>query len=338
MRKTVLTPILCAVLAIFMAGIASSCGAKSTTKKYDEGSVVMYADEGFKSFMSQEIEVFEYQYPNAFVLAKYMSETDALNGLLQDSCQIAVLSRKLTKDQIDYIKAKNRRIARQQEIAVDAVALIVNKENPVGLLSVQDIKDLFAGKIKTWRQLAWNTGDSIKIVFDTQGSANVSFVEDNLMAPGAKFPKDVYAQKSNADVVRVVERDKSAIGIVSVSWLGDQLEQVQSEYSKKNMDTAKLSALQQDGDTIAVEFTNRVKVMKVRDDKSGELRGFEPYQAYINSGQYPLVRVVWLVSTASEGHVGHSFFSFVTGFIGQKILTRTGIMPYMVHKRIVELQ
>lgn len=296
----------------------------------------MYADEGFKSFMSQEIEVFEYQYPDAFVLPKYMSETGALNGLLQDSCRVAVLGRKLTQEQIDYIKAKNRQITRQQCIAVDAIAFIINKDNPVNALTVGEIRDLFAGKINTWKQMAWNVPDSIKLVFDMQGSATVSYVEDSLMNKGATFPKDVFAQKSNADVVRVVERDKNAIGIVSVSWLGDQLDRIQSEYTKKNMDSTKFNQLQQDNDTVAVEFTSRVKVLKVRRDD--ELQAYEPYQAYIFSGQYPLVRKVWLVSTASEGSVGHSFYSFVTGFIGQKILYQTGVVPYQVHKRIVELQ
>lgn len=330
MKKLKGLGLLCAVFAVL-----TSCG-HTTTSKYNEGSTVMYADEGFKSFMEQEIQVFEYQYPGAFVLPKYMSETDAINGLIKDSCSLAVISRPLSKDQLEYIKKGNNKIARQQEIAVDAVALIVNKDNPVGLLSIQEIKDLFNGSINTWRQLAWNDTCQIKLVFDMKGSANVSYIEDNFLAKGASFPKNTFAQKSNADVVKLIEQDKHAIGFVSVSWLGDQLERLQTDLHKNNMDTQKLANLQADGDTIAVDFTDRVKLLKVRKDDNPI--GFLPYQAYINSGEYPLFRKVYMVSTSASNSVGQSFYSFVTGFIGQKIIGLTGIMPYMVHQRVVELQ
>lgn len=325
----------CLALACTLLTILYSCGHGSTTK-YNEGSAVMYADEGFKSFMEQEIQVFEYQYPGAFILPKYMGESDAINGLIKDSCTIAVISRPLSKDQMEYIKRGNKKLVRQQEIAVDAVALIVNKDNPVGLLSVQEIKDLFNGKINTWSQLAWNDTTQIKLVFDMEGSANVSYIEDNFLAKGAAFPKNVHAQKSNADVVKLIEQDKSAIGLVSVSWLGDNLERLQTDLHKDQMDTQKLASLQSDNDTLAIDFTDRVKLLKVRKDDSPI--GFLPYQAYINSGEYPLFRKVYMVSTASNNSVGHSFFSFVTGFIGQKIIGLTGIMPFMVHQRVVELQ
>lgn len=333
MRKVTHSLMLIAAAITFFTGVAAC--TDNTPKKYDEGSALLYADEGFKSFIEQEREVFEYQYPNAFILTKYMSETDAVNGLLNDSCSLAVLSRPLTKEQIEYIRGKNNRVARQQEIAVDAVALIVNKDNPVNMLSEQEIRDLFSSKITSWTQLAWNDTTPVKLVFDRQGSANVNFIEDKFLAKGAKFPANTYAQKNTADVIKVVERDKSAIGFVSVSWLGDNLERLQNDYSKDAMDTGKLVSLQSETDTIAVDFTDKVKVLKVRKDDSPI--GYKPYQAYISSGEYPLFRVVYMVSTAATNSVGQSFFSFVTGFTGQKILSLTGIMPYMVHQRIIEL-
>lgn len=326
--------LLCALLCV--------CGAcNSKPQKYNEGSVMMYADEGFKYFMEQEREVFEYQYPDAFVVTRYMSELDVINGLLDDKCVLGVVGRKLSQEQIDYIKDHNKKFVRQEPIAVDALALIVNKANPVGLLSVQEIKDLFSGEISSWRQLGWNDTVPLKIVFDQKGSANVGYIEDNFLPKGAKFRENVFAQHSNQDVIDVVERDKGAIGIVSVSWLGENLERVQSELKKDNMDSAKIKKLEQETDEIVIDFTDKVNILKVRNDD--ELNGYTPSQQNIYGDQYtgkplyPLMRTVYMVSTASNNSVGHSFFSFVTGFIGQKILVLTGILPYHVHPRIVEL-
>lgn len=317
--------------ALALAG--SSC--HKSTQKYDEGSVVLYADEGFKSFMEQEREVFEYQYPDAYVLTRYMSELDVVNGLLQDSCTLGVISRPLTQGQIDLIKSKNRKIVRQEEIAVDAVAVIVNKDNPIDLLTVKEIKEIFSGEITSWRQLAVNDTTPIKVVFDQKGSANVSYIEDNLLPKGGKFRDNVFAQHGNKDVIDVVEHDKSAIGLVSVSWLGEELERIQNELGKEHLDSQKVKELENGDDNTFVEFTDKVKVLKVRPDD--QLNGYAPYQAYIYDGKYPLVRKIYMVSTAANNSVGHAFYSFVTGFIGQKILLMTGILPYHVHPRVVEM-
>lgn len=321
---------LCLLLCMLFA--ASSCRKSAKTGRYNEGSAVMYADEGTKSFMEEEIKIFEYQYPKAYILSKYMAENQVINSLLADSCELAVISRPLNKKQIDLIKAKNRKIVRQQEIAVDAVALIINKENPVGTLSMSEIGELLQGKISRWNQLAWNDTAPVKLVFDHEGSANVNFIRDKFVAEGTPFPKNTFAQKSNADVIKVVEKDPHAIGLVSVSWLGEHLERI----GKTPADSARIKSLKDENDVTAVDFTDRVKVLKVRADDSPT--GFEPYQAYIYSGEYPLVRVLYMVTTAADQTVGKSFFAFVTGFIGQKILVQTGVLPYNFHARIVELE
>ncbi|MDE5674657.1 MAG: hypothetical protein K2I44_04860, partial [Muribaculaceae bacterium] len=59
---------------------------------------------------------------------------------------------------------------------------------------------------------------------------------------------------------------------------------------------------------------------------------------YIYSGDYPLVRKVFMISTASNSTVLHSFYVFMTGFVGQKIITKTGILPYHMNPRVVEVK
>jgi len=292
----------------------------------------MYADEGTKSYMEQEIDVFQFQYPKAYVLSKYMSENEAINGMLADSCNIIVISHKLNQTQLDYLKESRNKVARQQEIAVDAVALIINKDNPVNTLSVQEVKEIFQGKIHHWRQLAWADTAAIKIVFDHEGSSNVNFIREKFLGENGKFPANTFAQTSNADVIKVVEQDPHAIGFVSVSWLGEHLERITAQKT----DSTRIKSLQNEDEVTAIDFTDRVRVLKVRKDDSPT--GFAPYQAYIYTGEYPLVRTIWMVSTAPSKSVGQSFFSFVTGFIGQKILVQTGVLPYHYHARIVELE
>ena len=133
-------------LGLLLAAFAIAC-SPIKRGEYAEGSATMYCDDGFRNILQEEIEVFEYQYPNSAIIPYYVDEQTAMDSLLEDKTQLVVTTHELTTDQIKYLKDKYRRIARQTCIAVDAVALIVNKDNPISTLTLSDIKDIVSGKI-----------------------------------------------------------------------------------------------------------------------------------------------------------------------------------------------
>ena len=318
----------------------TSCMGKGKKQKYNEGTAVMYCDEGFASFMEEEIGVFEYQYPKATILTRYMSENEAIQGLLDDSCQLIVTATPLTKDQIDYVKDKNNRIVKSMPIAVDAVALIVNKNNSVSRLTTVDIQDILTGKVKEWGQLQRVTDNKldttgIKIVFDRPGSATVNYMQQRFLN-GGKFPANAYAQQSSEDVFSAVEKDPSAIGIISVGWLGENLEKLSSDAI--HIDEAKVKGLADESEIVNVDFTDKVKVLAIGSDKAAYVEDYYlPSQTNIWD-KYPLVRKIYMTTSSMQTSVGQSFYSFVTSVIGQKILARTGILPYSMPVRVVELE
>lgn len=328
--------------AMFSLALAfTSCGNTDKPKSYDNGSAIMFCDEGFASFMEEEIAVFESQYPKAHILTRYMSETEAINGLIQDSCQLIVTSKPLTKEQTDYIKDKNRLVVKSMPIAVDAVALIVNKSNSLERLNLADIKDILTGKVTDWGQLMRTDGDkldttAIKLVFDREGSATVNYMQEKFLN-GGQFPANAYAQKTSIDVFKAVENDPSAIGIISVAWLGENLDHLSKDAAK--VDDNMIKGLENQDEVMAVEFTDKVKVLAVGNDNAVYKDDFYlPYQAYIHDkDKYPLVRTIYLTTASMQKSVGQSFYSFVTGFIGQKILARTGVLPYRMPVRVVEV-
>jgi phosphate transport system substrate-binding protein len=85
-----------------------------------------------------------------------------------------------------------------------------------------------------------------------------------------------------------------------------------------------------------IDFTDRIKVMPVREDD--KLDAFKPYQAYISSGDYPLVRTIWAIDASYNGTLDHGFYAFLTGVIGQKIILQTGILPAAEPVRYVEVK
>lgn len=324
-------------LGVILATFVIAC-SPIKRGEYADGSATMYCDDGFRQILQEEIQVFEYQYPNSAIIPYYVDEQTAMDSLLEDKTQLVVTTHELTQDQIKYIKDKYRRVVRQTCIAVDAVALIVNKENPVSSLTLDDIKGIIEGKISKWNQLAVPDDATIRLVFDNQGSSTVSFMREKFLDENGKVSDNpnAYAQKDNAEVFDIVKKDKNAIGIISVSWLGSDLEEAKNVPVEKRMEEYAV-----ENDTIATNLTTEVKILKVSNPIEANdysTVGYMPYQAYIFSGEYPLYRKVYMISTATKSSVLNSFYEFTRGFIGQKIISKTGILPYKMSTRMVNLQ
>ncbi|MDE5876580.1 MAG: substrate-binding domain-containing protein [Muribaculaceae bacterium] len=327
---------LCLLSVLVGLGVLSCTPVKRG--EYASGSATLFCDEGFRNILDEEIEVFEYSYPQASIVPFYVSEQEALDTLLADQTQAIIITHELTPEQREFMKKTYKRVVRQNCIAVDAVALIANKNNPVSALSVDDIAAIMQGKITRWSQLAGNDTTAIKIVFDNAGSSTVSYMRERFLSGDSRLSDNpnAYAQKSNAEVFDVVKKDPDALGIISVSWLGDDLSAARNIPMDK-----RVADYQNETDTVASQLTSEVNIIKVSNptaDNDFDPVAYKPYQAYIATGQYPLFRKVYMISTASNSTVLHSFYTFMTGFVGQKIITLTGILPYHMNPRVVQLK
>lgn len=324
-------------LGALAAGLLSSCEIKRG--EYVKGVASIYCDDGFRNILEEEIEVFEYSYSDASIIPKYVSESEAVNALMEDSVEAIIVTHELSDAQIKEIRNKYKRIAKQKCIAVDAVALIVNKDNPIDNLTMDELNEIMHGDITTWDKLALANTNDIQLVFDNANSSTVMYMREKFLdnKTFSSNPKlHVYAQKNNAEVFDAVRDNPNALGIISVSWLGDSLEN-----ARKVPVAERADFYENNNDPFDQKLTTEVKVLGIQNPtelNDSSLVAYKPYQAYIYTGDYPLFRKVWMVTTASNSTIMKSFYDFVTGFVGQKIISQTGILPYQMEPRVVELQ
>lgn len=324
-------------LALMALG-TTSCG-EIKRGEYVKGAGTIYCDDGFKNVLEEEIEVFEYKYPGSSIIPKYVSEAEAIDALMGDSTQTIIVTHELSEDQKDLLKKEFKRVVKSKPIAVDAVALIVNKDNPVKEITMEEIGKILNGEVTRWSQLVSPDTTAINIVFDNQGSSTVAYMRDKFLG-GKKITDNpnlrLYAEQNNSQVFDVVRKDKSAIGIISVSWLGDTLQNARHAPVEERIQN--YSNTEQ---VVAEELTDEVTVLGVINptpENDMSLQAYKPYQAYIATGEYPLFRTVYMITTASSSTLMKSFYDFVTGDIGQMIFAKTGILPYRMNRRVVELK
>ena len=321
--------------ALFAAGAMTSCmkyekPAHSSTS----GTTTIVCDNTFENIFEQEVDVFEYQYPDAHILVRYGTQSEAFDSLFSMNTRSVVVSRDITPEEKRALKAKykNQRNAnvnvRSAKIAVDAIAFIINHENTINKLTVGEIADIVGGRVTKWDELEPSKLGSIRMVLDQKGSSIAKYLSDSLLN-GGPLAQNVYAAGSIPEIFKIVEQDKNAIGVLGVSWITSDMDS--ADMSSEDLAKSVLG----DDPVLGADLTRRVKVLAV--NRNNEVTAYKPYQQYIFEGSYPFFRQIYMITTASTSNVAGGFYSFVTGPIGQKIIMKTGIMPARVSVQQVEL-
>ena len=110
-------------------------------------------------------------------------------------------------------------------ICHDGIALIVNPKNPVSALSLQDIREIYQGKINNWKHFGW-IDRSIDAVTREEGSGTRSAFEELVMKKGNDIDDSIMVQDSNGSVKEVVATDPYAIGFVSLGLVDKRVKAV----------------------------------------------------------------------------------------------------------------
>jgi len=306
------------ILSLILFGIFSSCGT-DFKKPYSDtptaGNVNIAGDETLEPLLDATADTFMglYQYANLNV--SFKSESACFADLLNDSVKVILATRKLNPAEENIFKSKNL-IPITTRVAIDALALIVNKENTDTLLQLDQLKNILSGKITDWKNINPNSPlGKLSFVFDNNGSSTVRFLSDSLMNGSVQFPDYCFAAKSNAQVIDYVEKNKNAIGVIGVNWISDKDDPKMLSFSKR----------------IKVVWISTVKEPVYPDNFYG------PFQAYMYTGDYPLKREVYVINREGRNGLGTGFASFFAGEQGQRIVRLSGLLPSSPYTRDIKL-
>jgi phosphate transport system substrate-binding protein len=289
---------------------------KKTTQKIDtptRGDIKILVDESFQPIIETEVNSFLSLYNWAKIKPLYKPEVDITNEFMSDSCKVMVTSRKLSDDQIKYLR-DTLIVARTTKFAYDALALVTNKENHDTLLKYSDVKSILTGKILSWKDLDNNSRlGNIRIIFDNPKSGNIRFFREKFEFKDA-LPSNFFAVNSNAEVIDFVSKNKDAIGIISVNWISDKDDSTGRSYIKK------------------------INVVAVSQEYFNDTPFYRPDQGWIANKTYPFVREIYLVSRETYKGLGSGFIQWATAEKGQRIVLKSGLVPATMPIRLVQIK
>lgn len=288
-------------LLLLAALLTAACGTnpKAAYNDLHEDDVHFAADESFQPILSELSDLYTLRKPEATMMPVYCSEDSALRLLLNDSVRMAITTQPLNDKQKEFVAAHHLAVT-QSKIAYDAFALIVNKENTDTVINLEELRGIIQGRITDWKQLeVTHRSGKLSLVFDASGSSTVRYMKDSLNG-GKELKGNIFAQGSNLKVIEAVKENPNVIGVVSTDWLR-----------------------QQKGDSTTIQSFQGLDVNVMLVGKLGKKAGDwqRPYQYYIATGEYPLVRSVWAISTDPRTRSTlKSFYFFLKDNVGQRVI------------------
>lgn len=284
---------------LFYLGILlSGCGDNNTNYTHtrdtvNSGTIHISVDEAFKPVIDSQVKVFESQFPNAKVVVHYKPEAACLQDLDVDSIRMVIVTRGLTRTEENSLQEKLRFKPGYGPIAFDAIAVITNKMAPDSLFTMDEIRDMVKG-----------TSDlKYKVLMDgTSATSNVRFLIDSVLNEGDSLSSNVVAAQSSEAVIDYVTNNTDAIGLIGVSWIGDQ------------------------NDSQVLSFLNNIRIAAIecRDCDGTFVR---PYQGNIALGRYPMIRPLFYILKENYAGLGSGFKNFLIHEKGQLIFKRAYLLP-----------
>ena len=266
------------------------------------GNVNSIGSDTLNNLMTLWAEGFKKAYPNVNIQIEGKGSSTAPPALIEGTAQLGPMSRPMKSSEIDAFEKKFGYKPTEIPVAVDALAVFVNKDNPIKGLTMAQVDGIFSSSRKSgsedlteWGQVGL-TGDWAKKPFSIYGrnsaSGTYGFFKDEALQKG-DFKPTVKEQPGSSAVVQGIASDLGGIGYSGIG------------YKTSDVHTVALG-----------EESNKM---------------VEPSYENCVSGEYPLARFLYVYVNKKPGTafdpLTSEFLKFVLSKEGQEVVVKDGYFP-----------
>ena len=192
------------------------------------GTLNSIGSDTLNNLMTLWAEGFRRQYPNVKIQVEGKGSSTAPPALIEGTAQIGPMSRKMRESEIDKFEAKFGYKPTAFPVAIDALALYVNKDNPLKQLTLEQVDAIFSksrrqgGKepLTKWGQLGldadWSSAP-ISLYGRNSASGTYGFFKEHALKNG-DFRDEVKEQPGSASVVQGVNEDRYGLGYSGIGY------------------------------------------------------------------------------------------------------------------------
>ncbi|MEZ6242868.1 MAG: PstS family phosphate ABC transporter substrate-binding protein [Phycisphaerales bacterium] len=244
-------------------------------------------------------QAFKKQHPAARIQVEAKGSSTGPPALIEGQAQFAPMSRAMEPEEIALFEEKFGYKPTQLRVAIDCIAVFVNKDCPLEELSLSEVAQVFSvdGPTMTWGDLGveetgWRDRP-ISLYGRNSASGTYKFFKD-VACSKADYKASVKEAPGSAGVVQGVAKDPYAMGYSGIGFK-----------------------------------TPDVKALKLSFGPGDE--AFEPGLEHALTGDYPLARFLYMYTNYDRRHgldaLRAEFLRFVFSRDGQEAVVKDGAYP-----------
>lgn len=213
-KKTrLITLFLCLVTML----ISIACRKTETTEKSNSStsSITVSGSTSVGPLMEKEAEKFQEANSGMKVEINQLGSSAGIKDAINGTVQIGMSSRDLKEQE----KAEG---LTEVEIAYDGIAIILNKANNVKSLTMSQVKDIYTGKIKNWKELGGKDSE-IVVVSREDGSGTRDAFQEIVGYTSEELTKNAQIGDGSGNIKSTVAGNENAIGFISFEYVDDKI-------------------------------------------------------------------------------------------------------------------
>ena len=232
-------------------------------------------------------EVYMKEHPDAVIQVTGGGSGTGIAALINGTTDICESSRPMSEDEKTKVQDQRKAAATEIPVALDALAVYLNKENPVQQLTMEQAKKIFQAEITNWKDVG-GPDASIVLYGRENNSGTYVYFKEYVLANG-DFAEKYQPMAGTAAVINAVTKDPSGIGYGGIG------------------------------------YASEVKAISMSKDASSP--AIEPNMENVLDNSYPLSRSLFWYTAGEPSGAIKQFADWVLSPEGQKVVTEVGYYP-----------
>ncbi|HEY48275.1 MAG: phosphate-binding protein [Anaerolineae bacterium SM23_ 63] len=216
-------------LLLLVCLLLSGCRRSQAEDLPDSSSVKTIENKGSDTIVNLALawaEAYQEIHPEVRLSVTGGGSGTGLAALINGTVDIANASRRIKPEEQSQAEA-NGITPVEHIIARDAIAIIVNLDNPVNRLTIDQISDIYSGKINNWLEVGGEDRPIVRLSRETNSGTHVFFLEE-VIRKGDKndktlFSTDTLLLPSSEGISAEIRQNPNAIGYDGLGYVTEDL-------------------------------------------------------------------------------------------------------------------
>jgi phosphate transport system substrate-binding protein len=263
--------------AMLMAALPALSATTITVKGSD--TMVILAQRWAEAYMTA--------HPDVTVQVTGGGSGVGISALINGATDICNASRPMKASERENLKTRFNSLGVEVKSAKDGLSVYLDEANPVTELTLAQVKDIYTGKIKNWKQVGGK--DAKIVVYGRENSSGTYVYFRDFVLQGEDYTSSMQSLPGTAAVVNAVSKDPMGIGFGGAA------------------------------------YAKGIKFAKIKKDASSP--GYEPTAETVKNGTYPITRYLYMYLKSRPTGALKAYIDWTLSAEGQAIVEKVGYFP-----------